>query len=151
MAVWWLFGNLRWERKTARLQERRRRNAVSASARRCVGGGAGSLASHTPLKLFDSRLPVLSQPFYPFFSAPRFRLCPRPDSCLLVGEVPRADRAAELINEMHCCTAGALERGCSCTTTRTPQTPWLLREAQRRRIISQCLQNPAAGCTATAC
>lgn len=30
------------------------------------------------------------------------------DSCFLVGEVPRTDRAAELINEMHCCTAGAL-------------------------------------------
>lgn len=67
-------------------------------------------------KLFDSRHLVLSQPFSPFsapvsVSAPA--LPPGPlsntsDSCLLVGEVPRTDRAAELINEMHCCTAGAL-------------------------------------------
>lgn len=46
------------------------------------------------------------------------------DLCFLVGEVLCTDRAAELINEMHCCTAGALVRRLAplpttCTHTNT--------------------------------
>lgn len=51
-------------------------------------------------------------------------------TCFLVGEVLCVDRAAELINEMHCCTAGPL-LGCLVPwpNTHTTHPLWLPRDS----------------------